>query len=377
VKLLKSQDAVHGFRQIENDLKTGAAFSQRVILLHGKEAYLTETYAKRLAERFVSNEAAFMDLISVGGDEAAADDVIAACDTLPMLSEKRVVILNNYPGDEKSLSSAGAKALATYIPKIPAETLLIITSAGFSKRSALYKAISASGGAYEFERLSQADLSSFINSRFKSARFAADESIIKEIIAASGYFDRESDCDLFRIAGDLKRIVAYASATPADTAAPDAGGKPDEGLRLRAGLPQIRHSDVAACMDTAPETDIFALLDAVSAGNKAEAIELATGITAKEESSFQILGLLTSQFELMLGCREMQEKAASYKDMMKTLGISSEFRLKKAAGFASRYSVPQLMKLLSRLYRVEQDIKSGLYNERLALTMFIAEMNYE
>jgi DNA polymerase III delta subunit len=76
----------------------------------------------------------------------------------------------------------------------------------------------------------------------------------------------------------------------------------------------------------------------------------------------------------MLGYRELKDRRVPMGEMMKTLGVRSEFRLKKAAGFADRYGAEQIAELLHRLYRVERDIRSGLYGERLALTMFIAGM---
>jgi hypothetical protein len=142
---LKSQDVVHGFRQIETDLKNNVFADVHAVLLHGRESFLTGIYEKRLTERFVSQAAAFMDIIRLDGEETTANVVIAACDTLPMTSEKRVVLLENYPGDESSLASSDAKALADYIPLTPSYTLLVITSDAVSKRSALYKAITGSG----------------------------------------------------------------------------------------------------------------------------------------------------------------------------------------------------------------------------------------
>jgi DNA polymerase-3 subunit delta len=288
-----------------------------------------------------------------------------------MMSEKRVVLLENYPGDEKSLASSDAKALADYIPQTPSYTLLVITSEAVSKRSALYKAVTESGRVYEFDRLGRSDLKAFVKSRFKGEGFRAEDDVCDEIVASSRYFDRDSEYDLHRLFGDIKRIAAYAASAEQGGTAVDVSGADQN----RPGLSrEIRHADVAACMETSPDMDVFALMDAVSAGRKGEAIELAMDITAKENNTFQLISLLTGQLELMLGCREMQEKAATYKDMMKTLGVSSEWRLKKASGFASRYSVSQLMDLLSRLYRVDADIRTGLYDEQLALTMFIAEM---
>jgi DNA polymerase-3 subunit delta len=133
-------------------------------------------------------------------------------------------------------------------------------------------------------------------------------------------------------------------------------------------------ADVSACIGTSTETNVFALLDAVSAGRKGDAIELVQNITAGDENVFGLIALLTGQFEIMLGYREIKEQKKSISEIAKALNIKSEWRLKKAAGFADKYQARRLTELLDRLYRVDIDIKSGLYKEGLALTMFVAEM---
>jgi DNA polymerase-3 subunit delta len=360
VKLLASayaqkQNIPHGYTAIESDLKDGQVASARAVLLCGSEAFLTETYEKRLRDCYINKAAEMFDALRFEGDNFSADDVIGACDTLPMLSERRVVVVANMPGDERTLASENAKRLAEYLPRIPAMTLLIITAGNFSKRSALYKVIASKDGGgrvYEFGRLGKTDARNFIRSRFKRTGVAADAGAVDEILSVSGYLDREAEGDLYLLDGDVNLVAAYAAS---------AGGK-------------VTVADVRACLGVSVESDVFSLLDAVSSGAKGKALELAHAIASKDENTFGLIALLTGQFEIMLGYSELKNAGMNYAEMARTLGIKSEFRLKKAAGFASRYTEKRLLELLHRLYRVDSDIKSGVYDERLALTMFIAEM---
>jgi len=347
----KKQNTPHGYTAIESDLKGGSISAVRCALLCGSEAFLTETYEKRLRNRYVDSAAAMLDAMRFEGDSFQADDVIGACDTLPMLSERRVVVVADMPGGENALKSENVKRLAEYLPQIPETTLLIITSEAFSKRSALYKAISANGRVYEFGRLDRTDARNFIRGRFKRAGLAADAAAVDEILSVTGYTDREAEGDLYLLDSDVSLIAAYAAA---------------EG--------RVTVADVRVCLGTSVESDVFAMLDAVSGGSKGRALELAHAITAKNESAFGLLALLTGQFEIMLGYSELKDKGMSFADMANALGIKSEYRLKKAAGFAAKYSERRLLELTHRLYRVEADIKFGVYDERLALTMFIAEV---
>jgi DNA polymerase-3 subunit delta len=349
----EKQDGSHGYREIERDLKDGAFSALRCVLLCGSEAFLVENYERRLRELYVAPETALFDVMRFEGDSFAADDVTGACDTLPMLSARRVVILAGMPGNEQALATENAKRLAGALPLIPETTLLIITAGAFSKRSELYKAITKAGRAYEFGRLGRADARSFIRGRFKQAGLAADAAAVDEILSVTGYLDREAEGDLHLLDGEARMIAAYASS---------------------AGSGSVSVADVRACLGTSVESDVFAMLDAVSSGNKGRALELAHAITAKNENIFGLLALLTGQFEIMLGCAELKGRGMSMGEMAGALGVKSEYRVRKAAGFANRYSERRLLELTRRLYRVDHDIKSGLYDERLALTMFIAEI---
>ena len=359
----KQNDSTHGFRQIEADIKGSKIDDINCVLLFGDENYLIDIYEKKLLDLYVNPAAAMLDFMKYDGEEVTVDDIIAACDTLPMMSSKRVVLVSGFPGDSKTLSSSKANSFAEYIADIPGSALLIISLKQYPdrenpnvERSNLYKEVKNSGKAYKFDTLERTDVKNFIRGRFAAAGKEVSGQAIDEILKLSEYFGRENRGSLYSMVSDINRIAAYAEGNEATI------------------------SDVSACMGTSIETDVFALLDAVSAGNKGTALEIAVNITSKNDGgtksdrTFQLISLLTGQFEIMLGYRELNESGLSIPEITKKLNQKSEYRVKKAAGYANKYSIERLMELLHRLYRVDGDIKSGLYGERLALTMFIAEM---
>ncbi|MDR3225309.1 MAG: hypothetical protein LBT52_03305 [Clostridiales Family XIII bacterium] len=375
-----SRTAEHTFKTIESDLAGGALREIRAALLFGEEGYLTDHYERALRGAYVAPGMEALDFSRISWDAkdvaGTAADIIAACDTLPMMSGRRVVLVSVAPGDEKSIGAADAKALATYLASVPDTTLLIMVSASVPKNAALYKAFASHGRAYEFTRLGRPDLIAFVKSRFKRAGAAVAPNVVSEIIKVSGYLDRDARGDLFRLGSDIAHIIGYVRGAAADgeTAAAADGETAAAAAGTAAGVITVTLADVVMCMGTSIETDVFAMLDAVSSGRKGDAMELLRNITARGESAFGLLALLTGQFEIMLGYRELKERRASMPQIMSALGVKSEFRLRKAAGFADRYDAGRIADLLHRLYRVDRDIKSGLYGERLALTMFVAEM---
>jgi DNA polymerase-3 subunit delta len=353
------EEKTHGFKLIEDDLAKGSFSDVSVALLYGSEPLLVETYENKLKELFVTPAAEMLDFMHFSGEKLNSSAVSESAETFPLFSEKRVILIDDIPGTEQRLASSSYVELATSIEALPSSTFVIISSKGnVAKRSALYKACVKHGKVYEFGKLNKEDARAFIIGRFYKAGAKCDNAIADEIIKISGYLDRETEADLYLVESDVARIAAFAA--------------PEGDLTARY---VITRAHVAACMGSSLESDVFIMLDAVCSDKKGEALQILTTITAKNESSFRLLALITDQFEIMLGYMELsQADDKSMAEIAKALGGKNEYRVKKAAGFARNYSVERLTELLHRLYRIEADIKSGLYNERLALQMFIAEM---
>ena len=52
----------------------------------------------------------------------------------------------------------------------------------------------------------------------------------------------------------------------------------------------------------------------------------------------------------------------------------SEYRIKKMIPYTNRYSADKLKKILSNIYEVDRNIKTGVLSDQMALEMFIARM---
>ena len=90
-------------------------------------------------------------------------------------------------------------------------------------------------------------------------------------------------------------------------------------------------------------------------------------------SVFQLLGLITGQLELILSVKEMKDEGVPPGSIHKKLGMH-EFRVKKAMAVTGLYSMADLRNALSAAYEVDENIKTGLMEDSLALEFFIAKL---
>ena len=353
-----------GFREIENDIKSGAANRAAPILLCGEERFLTDHYERRLVALFsgaAEGEPAQtndLDLCVFYGDEADDETIMGAADTFPMLMPARIVVVRNHTAfrtkksaDDSEPAPKTKNALADYLSEIPETTRLIFSADKANKTRALYKAIANHGTVYEFERLDKNDLGAFIRTRFKTYGVTASENAMDAFIYASGYLEKDSDRDLFTVEGDAYKLASFA---------------------LGEGRTAITNSDIEICLADMLRTDIFAMLDAISSNKKAAAITLLENSLAEGENVFRLLALFTGHFEIMLGYKELSAEGHSAAQITKLLGEKSDWRVKKLGGFAERFETNKLRQILLSLYETEHNIKSGNIKDRHALTTLLA-----
>lgn len=341
----------HAYKRIDRDIKGNSV--KNLLLLYGREEYLIQWAVHNLVKKFINEACSDMDFSRLDGTTVTFEQIRNDCETLPFLSQRRVVLVSGFKliegGKTKGMDEEGEKLLADYMRSIPENCMLIFTAESTDKRKKIYKSIAQSGGVYEFGELDEKSLKSYIEKRFKEAGKTARPSVIAELIAASGYYDKETDYTLYNLENDIKKAVAY-----------------NESAEI--GMEAVENT-VSGNMDT----NVFAMIDALGRDRKEEAYQLLHNLLVSGEQVYKLLGLLCSHFEIILSVKEMKEEGKSFAEMKEILGIH-EFRIKKAASFAEKYSLGNLRKILQKTYDIDKSIKTGLLESSLALELFIAEI---
>lgn len=347
----RPKEEEHAFQRIEKDIRGDALKSP--LIFHGREQYLIDWALNAIEQKYINPACRELDLSLLDPATLTFDSLRDCCETLPMLSEKRLVIAPDFAALHgkamKAFSPGDEAALTEYLSDLPDSCILILTNEQVDKRLKLYKAAAAAGAAYDFSALGESQLRSFINKRLKQAGKTASAAVVNQLIELSGYYEKESEYTLYNLENDLRKAVAHAS-----------------GEELRAG-------DITDTVSGNLDTDVFALIDALSRNRKDAAFQKLHDLLVSGANHYQLLALICSQFELILKLRELKSEGRTPAEMNSRLGVN-EYRLRKTLSFVERYTVPQLRRILLRAYSVDKNIKEGLLDSTLALEMFIAEM---
>lgn len=342
----------HAFRQFSEDLKAGNI--PGVVLLCGFEQYLARWAAGQLTEHFTEEASRSLDYLELQADEMPKETVVQAiidaCETFPMLSERKVVVVRNLKAlgneDPKVLLQEDRNELIRYLGEVPGHALLIFLAGEIETGKSLPKAIRQNGKIYQFDRLPRPDLLAFARKRIRGAGLAIRDRVLSDLIEETGYYNKDSIYDLYAFENDLRKLAAYAEG-------------------------EIRPEDVAEAVHGDENSFVFDLLDSISAGRRDKAFALLYNILTDENDAMGLIALITSQFEIMLSVKQMREDGVGIQDMGKRMGVN-EFRIRKMMPHVQKFSVDKLKEILGSAYQLEKQIKTSLLRPRMALELFIA-----
>ena len=341
----------HAFKSFARDLKEENI--PEVLFLYGEERYLIDWTAETLASRYVNPTSFSLDYVKFKDEGETAKDIIEACNTFSMLSERRIVWADRFAplrsGNVRGFGTEELKILENYIREPNAGTILIFSEENPEAKSELVKLLKKESRCYCFDQLDLPAIRAFILKRFKEAGMEIEIEKIQKIIEQSGYFHKESQYRILNLVHDIEKMVAYS------------GGE------------YLTEEDIAAVLDGDMDKFIFDLLDAVSNNEKDKAFTLLYNILGSGRDVFSVTAMLINQFELLLDVAQCKEEGMGLSQITAFLK-SSEFRVKKAMRFAERFTIVRLKEILSQLYEIDRNIKTGVLEPELALEMVIGRV---
>ncbi|MDO4869359.1 MAG: DNA polymerase III subunit delta [Bacillota bacterium] len=353
----------HAYIRIGKDIKTGRI--PGLVVLLGKEQFLVNFYAAFLTKKYVNEASKSLDLVSLDRESVTADEIIEAVETISILSERKVVVVNDFIDSKgkypKNLQpkSRDFDRLIAYIEKIPEGAMLILTIADQEEdmtakeiaKSKLLQTAASCGSVYDFGPLDHGQLRGFIDKRFRGSGKSYRPSLVDLIARESGYGNKNVDYGLYELDNDLKKIIAHSGRNA-----------------------EITSDDIISVITINPENNIFGMLDAIGENRKDRALSLLHNLTGDGVNEFRILSMITSQLELMLITKEMNDEGMNLPAIQQVLykqDRTNKYRVENALRCARRFRTEDLRRILSSAYDVDMNIKSGLYPAELALELLI------
>jgi len=278
---------------------------------------------------------------------ATAAQIIEAAETLPMMCERRLVIVRDWAplmsGKSKN-EEAEVQRMSEWIKQAPDSCSLIFYMRGEPDgKKKMTTLLKKEAESVRFELLTDAELTKWVAQRLKPLGKRMSPAAVNHLSFTAGR-------ELTRLAGELEKLAAYI------------------GDRT-----EISIEDIEEVVAPSLEYSVFEMLDKLLAGDVPEAQRLLNATIESGQSRIGILAMLTRQFRSLAHMKLQVENGGSTQTIEKLFKLNP-YAAKKMARQMQRYSAARLMQLYRELIETDHAIKSGQLREQAALDMMFLKI---
>jgi DNA polymerase-3 subunit delta len=325
-------------------------------LFHGKDEYSRSLELAGLKARLGDPTTVDLNTTVIDGKKATLDELTFACDAAPFLAEKRLVIVNDLaarfeaPRGEASEGSEQASSflqmLEEYLDHLPETTRLVFVERKQVKQSnPIHKWASKSERGYVRE--------------FTPPKGGAlDNWIAKRVREKGGQIESRAVHLLAAFVGDDLRLLDQET---------------DKLLTYVGEERPIARDDVELLVSYVREAGIFEMVDALGMRDSRRAMKLLQQLLEDGQHPLYLLRMITRQFRILLQIKELLARGTSQQDIRALLSLHP-YVVGKMMRQAPRFSMAELEAIYHRLLEFEAAVKTGGMDQRLALTLFVGEM---
>lgn len=308
-----------------------------LLLLYGEESFLRARKLQEIKERYLGLHKGASYLRSFDCSEPRhANDIVQEIRGASLFSEKKLIVLEN-PFSSKDV----AEDLLEYTDELlrTPHTLVFCQEGEVGTNDPLFLFLKTHGKTQEFSALAGRRLEAWVQQEF--LRYGEESSLEVQdaLIRAVGN-------DLWRLSNEIQKLATFKTA------------------------PALSRHDVEALVEPMVSSDIFATIDAISSGNKKEALAMLQGHEKRGDSPFYILSMMGFQFRTLLAVQEMAQKNLSYHSIVQKVKLHP-YVVKKASEAAQRLTFQELKDAFGRIFTIELGLKTGALAPSGALSWFV------
>lgn len=310
-----------------------------VYLIHGSEELLLDRAVLRLRERLAAVADLDFNMETFDGASAPAEEVVNAANTMPFMSEKRLVIVR----DVDKMSAADVSALAAYAHDPAPYTCLVLVATKVNRGSKLYRAVDALGGAYEYTAPRRHEYPVRVAELFKEHGKRIAPAAAVSMVEMVGR-------DLRKLDSETDKVVAYVGDREGVTAA-----------------------DIAAVVSAGAPTSVFDYLEAVGSRDTTLSLRLLRGLLDGGESALGVHAMTVRHVRALVGARALMDRHVRMDQMAPGLGMAP-WQVKRVVEQARNFEPAELTRALRGLARTEATMKSSPADAGLDLERWVVEV---
>jgi DNA polymerase-3 subunit delta len=309
-------------------------------LFYGPDEFARSEALAALRQAFPP-DLAELNISRLDGRRLKLDALAAACEAMPFLAERRLVIVE----DALKHTKAGKdrEDLRAYLERVPPGCdLIFVENDEVDRRSILFTFLKQHAELREFTRLEGAALLRWLDERARSLDARISGSAAQRLVELVG-------ADSRTLVNELTKLASYVGR----------GG-------------QITPDHVDLLVQDRQEQNLFAFIDDLSARRLGPALRGARSLLDDGQAPPYILFMLARQVRVLLGVRDLAAQRMRPDAIAAELG-QRPFVVRKALDQVRNFGPGELERLHDRLLELDLALKTGRIQADTALELFVAE----
>jgi len=322
-------------------------------LFYGPEKFLIRYFTDLLKKTVVEPGMEQMNFLRFE-DTKDISSIIACCETYPVFSEYKLVLVKNTGlfaaakkgegGEDKKESTHGdsKEELVSFLKDVPPYCCLVFQEDSAAKNVKAYKQIATSGMVVEFERLIDNDLAKWI------ARVFSDNGK-KVSLSAVNLLIRLCSNSMDELNNEILKICNLA------------------GTRA-----EISESDVSNITGTTIKTAIFDITNALAEKNANRAFVVLEDLTQLNEPIQRLFIMISKRFGQYLTLKDLLGAGKPDDIALQKAGFSINQK-RYVLAEVRNFSVKYLRDFAKECNQLDLDIKNGRMSDRTAVELLISK----
>lgn len=327
-------------------------------IFHGEDDFSQREELARIKAELDTDGMLANNTTLLDGGQLRPDELAAVCNTVPFLSERRLVIVEGLltrfetPRERRRRPRRGESAeealgpwrdLADALSRMPETTTLVLVDGQVSNNNSLLSLLSPLGEVRPFQLRRLRDMPGWIEQRARAAGLTFTPAAARLLADLVGN-------NLWLLSQEISKLGVYALDRP------------------------VEEEDVRALVASAREAGVFSMVDAVIEGRFEQAMRLAEQLMEQGATVPYLLTMIVRQYRHLLIAKELSHARVPPEEIGMRLRIRYDFALRKVMEQAARYSIPQIEASYRRLLETDVAVKRGVYGEALAFEMLLHDL---
>jgi len=255
--------------------------------------------------------------------EVSPETVVSACNSFSLFGEGPFVVLKNLD----AWNAAQKAVIVDYLEDPSPGSDLILLGKKLGARERLLSAVKNSGEVYTFEQPTGKALVRWVVGHAKKLGLDLPDDVAEDLTnRCSG--------DKMRLLQETEKLALYVGDAPAS------------------------HDDVAALCLPDVQSNIFAFVDSLAAGERDRALRLLEDLISTGEPPLRLTFMIRRQFQLVARARALIERGLPRKEIASQLKVPP-FVARKLEEQGNKLDEDDLERVLARIQDLESGLKGG------------------